>query len=479
MDYLLGIDVGTNGTKSVLFTDRGELIDISYRGYKLTYPQEGWVEQSSEDWWKGLRDTVRELVSRNDVRDRIVALSLSAQGGATVLLDARFKPLDNAVSWLDMRADETQPVLEGKISGEEIYKICGWERLNACNFPVLFWFKEKRPEIFCKARYFASTIDYINYLLTGRFVIDYSNLALTKFLDLKKLDLSEGLLDIIGIERSSIAEIIPSGNIIGNLREDAAEELGLPTDVVVVSGGHDQYCANIGAGAIEIGDCVLSSGTAWVLLATSDKLVWDENHLICPGVHLLKERYGLMAAVSSAGDSLNWFQSTFQRHMTLERLSDEVRKVNAGCDGMVFVPKWTSKSERASFLNVDTAHDRMHFARAVFEGVALANRRHIEAFHEIGMKIEKLIMIGGGTRSSVWPSIVADISGILLEIPEQKEAACAGAAILAGVGSGVFPSIEEAAGRFIGKTKLIEPDVNNSNVYGEAYQRFVSALEYV
>ena len=479
MDYLLGTDVGTNGTKSVLFTTEGTFVDLAYKGYDLLYPREGWVEQRATDWWDALVETVRQLLARNKVAQSVVALSLSAQGGATVLLDANFKPLDNAVSWLDMRADETQPVLEGKISGEEIYKICGWERLNACNFPVLFWFKEKKPEIFCRARYFASTIDYINYLLTGRFVIDYSNLALTKFLDLKKLDLSEGLLDIIGIERNSIAEIIPSGNIIGNLREDAAEELGLPTDVVVVSGGHDQYCANIGAGAIEIGDCVLSSGTAWVLLATSDKLVWDENHLISPGIHLLKDRYGLLTAVSSAGDSLNWFQSTFQHHMTLERLSDEVRKVNAGSDGMVFVPKWTSKSERASFLNVDTAHDRMHFARAVFEGVALANRRHIEAFHEIGMKIEKLIMIGGGTRSSVWPSIVADVSGILLEIPEQKEAACAGAAILAGVGSGVYASIEDAAGRFTGHTELVEPDMNNREVYERAYQRFISALEHV
>jgi sugar (pentulose or hexulose) kinase len=479
MDYLLGIDVGTNGTKSVLFTKEGGYVDMAYKGYDLLYPHEGWVEQRAADWWKALVDTVRTLVEKHGVSKRVKSLSLSAQGGATVVLDAGFKPLANAVSWLDMRANETQPVLERKISGDELYKICGWERLNACNFPVLFWFKEKHPEIFSRARYFASTIDYINYRLTGRFVIDYSNLALTFFLDLNKLDLSEGLLDIVGIERRSIAEIIPSGTVIGNLREDAAEELGLPTDVVVVSGGHDQYCANIGAGAIEIGDCVLSSGTAWVLLATSDKLVWDEKHLISPGIHLLKDRYGLMSAVSSAGDSLNWFHSTFQRHMNLEQLSDEVRKVSAGSDGMVFVPKWTSKSERASFLNVDTAHDRMHFARAVFEGVALANRRHIEAFHDIGMKIEKLIMIGGGTRSSVWPSIVASVSGILIEIPEQKEAACAGAAILAGVGSGVFPSIEEAASRFTGKTERIEPDATKREVYEKAYQRFVSALEYV
>jgi sugar (pentulose or hexulose) kinase len=479
MEYLLGIDVGTNGTKSVLFTTDGDFVDMAYRGYELLYPQQGWVEQRALDWWEALVETVGTLVKKHGVSRSVKALSLSAQGGATVMLDKGFKPLANAVSWLDMRASETQPALEEKISRNELYRICGWERLNACNFPVLFWFKEKHPEVIHQARHFASTIDYINYRLTGRFVIDYSNLALTFFLDLNKQAWSEGLLDIVGIEKRSIAEIIPSGKVIGNLREDAAEELGLPADVTVVSGGHDQYCASIGAGAIEIGDCVLSSGTAWVLLATSDKLAWDENHLISPGIHLLKDRYGLMAAVSSAGDSLNWFQSTFQRHMDLERLSDEVQKVSAGSDGMVFVPKWTAKSERASFINVDTAHDRMHFARAVFEGVALANRRHIEAFHDMGMKIEKLVMIGGATRSSVWPSIVADVSGVLLEIPEQKEAACAGAAILAGVGSGVFPSVEEAAKKFTGKTERIEPDMKNRDVYGEAYTHFISVLEYV
>jgi xylulokinase len=477
--YLLGIDVGTNGTKAVLFTEKGDFVDLAYRGYELFYPREGWVEQRAGDWWDGLRATVGELVTRHEVHDRVVAMSLSAQGGATVLLDAEFKPLMNAVSWLDMRADETQPSLEKRISHEELRQICGWKRLNACNFPVLFWFQQKNQEIFRRTRFFASTIDYINRLLTGRFVIDHSNLALTKFLDLKKRDWSEKLLDIAGIGRHSIAELIPSGNVIGNLLEDAAEELGLTRNVLVVSGGHDQYCANVGAGAVRDGECVLSSGTAWVLLATSDRMIQDIRGLIHPGIHLLKNKYGLMTAVSSAGDSLNWFRSTFGRQMTLEQLSDEVRKVNAGSDGMIYIPKWTARSDRASFLNVDTAHDRMHFARSVFEGVAFANRRHIEAFHEIGMKIEKLVMIGGATRSSVWPAMVADVSGIPLEIPEQKESACAGAAILAGVGSSLYGSIEEAAPLFSDTAKRIEPDRGNRGVYEDAYKRFVDLLEHV
>jgi sugar (pentulose or hexulose) kinase len=341
------------------------------------------------------------------------------------------------------------------------------------------WFRERNIELFKEASFFASTIDYINARLTGRFVIDFTNLALTEFLDIEKQDWSEALIAIAGIERSRIPEIVPSGTVIGYLTKDAADQLGLSSKVLVVSGSHDQYCANIGAGAVNHGDCVLSSGTAWVLLATSDQLLWDNQGLIHPGIHIIKNKYGLMSAVSSAGDALNWYQRTFLGKQSLDKLDARVSRVNAGSDGVVFIPKFTSNSKRASFINVDTLHDRMHFARAVYEGVALANEHHVKAFERIGMKIRKIHMIGGGAKSALWPRIVADVSGVPVEIPEQKESACAGAAMLAGVGSGIFSSIEDAAEKFIGTIEHIEPDVKNSEVYEKAYQRFVAALEHV
>jgi xylulokinase len=479
MKYLLGIDVGTNGTKSVLFDERGKLIDISYRGYRVLYPREGWVEQPAESWWRGVKDTVRELLARNDVRNDVIALSLSAQGGATVLLDSRFIPLRDAVSWLDLRAQETEHLLKKEITAEELQEISGWNLLFALSLPVLYWLRHRDPELFSEMEYAATTVDYMNYRLTGRFAIDPSSCAMTELLDIERREWSDHLLRLAGLERRQVPEIVPSGECVGGLTKEASKELFLPEEVAVISGAHDQYCANIGAGAVQEGDCVLSTGTAWVLLATSDKLLRDSRGLIHPGPHLLAGKYGLMTAVSSAGDSLNWFQSTFENQSTLEQLSDEVQKVNPGSDGMIFIPKLTSKSQRASFLHMDTAHDRRHMARAVFEGVALANRRHIEAFRDIGMQIENLIMIGGGARSSVWPGIVADVSGLPVYIPEQRESACAGAAVLAGVGSGVFTSIEEAVARFSGEKVLIEPDVRNEAVYADAYERFLQALEHV
>jgi sugar (pentulose or hexulose) kinase len=395
------------------------------------------------------------------------------------LLDEKFRPIHNAIGWLDTRAKDSQHLLEKKIGRSELRKICGWHFLFALNFPVIFWIKRREPELFKKTRYFSSTIEYINYKLTGRFVIDYSNLALTEFLDLERMDWSDRLLEIAGVGRENMARIIPSGQNIGTLTKKASEELGLLEDVQVISGAHDQYCADIGSGAIRVGDCMLSSGTAWVLLVTSEKSIADDKMIIHPGIHLLKGRYGLMSSVPSAGDSLNWYHSTFERHYSLEQLGREVRKVPPGSDGMLFIPRFFSKSRNASFLHVDHSHTRYHFARSIFEGVALANRRHLDAYRSIGIRIKQLIMIGGGASSSVWPQIVADVSGIPILIPDQKEAACAGAAILAGVGCGVFPSIEGASMKFIRKKRRIGPNVYNRGIYEKSYGEFVSLLEYV
>ena len=331
MEYLIGIDVGTTGTKSTLFSIDGDMVDISYRGYELSYPHEGWVEQNPDDWWNALIGTVKDITTRNRCEKDVVAMSLSTQGGALVLLDEHFNSICPSVSWLDTRANETTEQLLQKISIEELYKMSGWPIKNGLNFPVIFWFKEKQPELYENARFFASTIDYINYLLTGRFVIDYSNLALTMFLDLNKRDISDSALHIAGIDRSSVPEVLPSGQVIGKLTKEAVKKLGLSQDVVVVSGAHDQYCANIGAGA----------------------------------------------------------------------------------------------------------------------------------------------------QSKIWLQIVADVCNIQVSLPEISEAACAGAAVLAGTGSGIFHSIEEASKKVTKDKSIIIPNQMNSEVYKELYQKFVLNLEYV
>ena len=477
MECLLGIDIGTTGTKSILFTTGGEYVDSDYMPYSVSYPCEDHAEQNPEDWWNALVTTARNIISRNSNAD-IRSMSLSTQGGCLLLLDDNSRPVYDAVSWLDTRAKESSGNMLKHIREDELYRTCGWPGIKGLNFATILWFKEKRPDIYHRARYFASTIDYLNFRFTGVFAIDYTNLAMTSFLDLNNRDWSEKALTIAGLTHDNVPRIVPSGTVIGTLNADAADELGLSRDVVLVSGAHDQYCASIGAGAIENGDCVLSTGTAWVLTVTSDTMLFNDSRTIHPCIHVLENKYGLLTTVPSGGNSLNWFQHTFRPGADFETLSLAAENVSPGCNNLQYIPQKTSGNNSGLFANIDHSHSLDHFTRSIFEGVALANRRHLETFSQNGIPVGKIIMIGGGARSSLWPQIVADVSNIPVIIPDQTEAACTGAAMLAGVGCGVYPSIEAAATRFIGGNKtMYQPDEGNVAVYEKKYREFSAILD--
>ena len=481
MEYILGIDIGTTGTKSALFDINGRFIDLEYRSYSLSYPRTGWVEQNPEDWWEAILKTVRVLVSRNNCGKSIISLSLSTQGGSLILLDSDYKPIYSAVSWMDTRASEVEENFIKNISKEKLYKSCGWPITNGLNLPTIFWFKRKRPNLFKKASYFASTIDFINYRLTGKFVIDYSNLALTEFLDLNKKNYYEEALLVVGLKKENMPLIIPSGMKIGYIKRNIAEQLGISKNAVVISGAHDQYSAGIGSGAVEDGDCTLSAGTAWVLLTVISKLFFTHDSTksqgivgsLNPGIHPIDDKYGLMTSVPFGGNALNWYRDTIRNGGYFEEFDDEAASVNKGSDGLIFVPLMTSKSGKGAFIGIDASHSIKHFTRAVFEGVVFTNKKHFDLVEDVGIKIKKLIMIGGGTKSKVWPQIVADVCNVPIIIPKIKEAACAGAVILAGVGVGVFNSIVEASKRVVKIEKVIEVQHKSIGLYNELYKKYV------
>ncbi|MEA1997592.1 MAG: FGGY family carbohydrate kinase, partial [Gemmatimonadota bacterium] len=226
MDCLIGIDIGSTGAKSAMFSADGALLDIEFRPYPIDYPEANRAEQDPNLWWNALAGTVRAIVERKPRGNDIVAMCLSTQGGCLLLVDQDFRPLCNAVHWLDKRAGEVSGLLAEKVGAEELYRTCGWSVMDGLNFPAAFWFREKRPELFEKARYFCSTVDYLNYRLTGVFSIDYTNLAMTQFLDLDARDWSDKNLHLAGITRAHVPEIIPSGAVISKLSPRAAEELG-------------------------------------------------------------------------------------------------------------------------------------------------------------------------------------------------------------------------------------------------------------
>ncbi len=483
VEYVLGIDVGTSGTKSALFTRDGKLVDLAYQSYRIDYPGEGRAEQETGDWWNGLVQTAGLVVRRNDAGDGVAALSLSTQGGCTVLMDGSFTPVYPAISWMDRRAGEVSLQLQEEIGVDELYRVCGWSVVDSLCFPTLYWFRKKRPRVLDGVRYFGSTIDYLNYRLTGRFAIDYTNLALTGFLDLENRGHSDRTLAIVGLARKNLSEIVPSGAVIGRIREDAARLLGLSRRPVVVSGAHDRYCESIGAGAVGPGDCVLGAGTSWVLLAISDGLLFGDTgtdggfiRSIFPGIHPVENRFGLMTVVPYGGNSLKWFRDVMRPGCPFEKLNEDASKIPAGSDGLLFFPISSSARGKGGFLNVDAVHTMGHFTRAVFEGVALMNRAHFDLFGEVGAGVKSLTMIGGGAAGVLWPRIVADVCGVSVRVPESREAACAGAGVLAAFGGGLADSIEEGSRLFAGPGETVRPEPDETRLYGDLYENYMDMI---
>jgi xylulokinase len=388
---------------------------------------------------------------------------------------------------MDRRAAEVSELLLRRIGRDELYRTCGWPVMDGLGLPLLTWFRRRRPDLMEKARYVCSTVDYLNRLLTGRRAVDHTNLALTGFLDLATGGLSEKTMDVAGLSSEHLPEIVPSGEVVGTLTPDAAKRLGLSGRVAVVSGAHDRYCESIGAGAVEPGECVLGAGTSWVLLAVSRRLLFLRSEpgelgmarSVFPGMHPVRGRYGLMTVVPYEGGALGWYRDALRDGREFEQLNQNASRVSPGSDGLLFVPISGSSSGKGAFVRIDGVHGSGHFSRAVMEGVAFLNRVHLELFAKAGLTVDRLVMIGGGTRCGLWPQMVADVCGVPVELPDMREAACAGAGMLAAYGCGMLSSIEEGGMRSRGKSRRLEPDGIRMKRYEECYEDFTEYLDVV
>ena len=259
--YVIGIDIGTTGTKSMLIDDTGVILKTSYRSYGLIKSGENIVEQKAKDWWDSLVETVRECTENVNDRHNILALSISSQGGSLVSVDEKGNPLSNVIVWMDKRGIDQRNDLLNLHPDKFYYEKTGWKLSSGGGLIQIKLLKQNDLNLFERTYKFLSTIDFINFKLTGRYAIDHTNAAMTHLMDINKGAWDEELLGAAGIYEKKLSEVIETGIPVGQLTANAAKELGLTTSVKVISGGHDQYCAAIGAGAAEDGELFLSA--AW------------------------------------------------------------------------------------------------------------------------------------------------------------------------------------------------------------------------
>ena len=478
--YFIGTDVGTTGTKTIIVDENGKICGKGYQEYELIAGKGGVVEQNAEDWWKAVVYSVNEAVKTIDNKDEIVAMSLSTQGGTILPVDENFKPLCLAYTWMDERAVDETAALKAKY-GEEIYERSGW-RCSACFDPArMLWMKANDPDSFNNARSFVSTVEYVNYMLTGKNITDPSNAAMRQLINVETADWDDVLIEAAGLTRERLPQLLPTGAFVGTLTQDAAKALNIPMSVKVYNGAHDQYCASLGCGAVKPGEMLLSTGTTWVILGVSDKPLFTASH-IAPGVHPVKGLYGNITSLNSAGSALKWYKQIVNEEFPV--IDDGSADRMESAENIFFYPYFAGSGfphhipeVKACCMGLELMHDKYDLARALMEGIAFETRESLAEFAANGTDIKKLKMVGGAAKSELWSQITCDVTGCELHIPAEKDTCCIGAAMLAATGYGYFKDFLEATEKMVCYSKVLKPNPKAAEFYDKKFAKYHKGFE--
>ena len=478
--YLLGIDVGTTGTKAMLFSEDGKIEGQAYRSYPMHTPNIGWSEQNPLDWWKAVVETVREVCSQPGVGEAVLGISLSTQGGTTVVVDGDFQASRPAMVWNDKRCQaENQEYLDEVGFARSMYEKTGWFLGFGLNALHIRWMKKNEPEAFGKTKMFLSVPDYISYKMTGKAVIDLSNAGINQLGNISQGKYDKDILRFIGISEDQLPRICKSGEVIGHLTQEAATELGLTTNAVLSAGAHDQYAAALGAGACKAGDIFVGSGTCWVITCIGDELDFDSG--LSQSVAAVPGKYGSLCSLSSGGVCLEWLRRNVmlgedEKQISYATIDKETANRKAAEEKLFFYPfagKATSdqRLKRGSFVGLDLSHDRYHMARAVMEGVAFQIVWMMESF-KVKPSQDGLILSGGASKSQVWAQILADVANLPVRIPAVADLTCVGAAILAGVGCGIYQDAQEGYRKLAVGDRVVYPNAERALMYADRMQEY-------
>lgn len=489
-DAILGLDVGTTSAKAVLFDLSGTELATAERAYRLRTPQAGWAEQDPEELWQALVSVVRATFDQAGSPSRTlrVALALATQSGSLVPARSDGQPVHPIVTWLDGRSKEL--VKEWQAAGveEQVKAISGWLLYPGLCLPTIAWLRRHRTDVFEAAERYLSVNDFLVHRLTGRFRTNPSNGSGMQLLDITTGQWSQELCALAGINASQLSPIQPSGVVIGEITSETSSMTGLPSGTVVVNGGHDQGCAALGLGVTAPGKVLLGCGTAWIITGVVDA---PDVGAMPDGLnmhfHPAPGRWTVSQSLGGLGASLEWLlnqcwqgtdpHSPAGRADMFAMLDRELMDTAPGGGGLFFLPLAGGHAspvgeQRGSFLGLRLDHTRASMARSVMEGAAFELRWALVEIRRAGMPVERLWMTGGAARSSLWPEIVADVTGLPLSLPLYGNWPAIGAAILAGVGIGAFDTHEAAQARFREKSRPIEPNGARKRNYDEQFASY-------
>lgn len=488
MSYVIGVDCGTSGTKTVLFDEVGTVIASKTVEYPMYQPKNGYAEQDPADWANAMIATIKAVLSSGGVSaDDVVGVGISGQMHGLVMLDENGEPLRRSIIWCDQRTEAEVEQMNKLLGREKLIRITANPALTGWTAAKILWVRNNEPQIYEKCRHILLPKDYLRFILTGEFATEVSDASGMQLLDVPNRCWSKEVCSALDIDMSLLGKVYESCEVTGKVNKKAAELTGLKEGTIVVGGAGDNAAAAIGTGVAEDGKAFTTIGTSGVVFAHTSEIAIDplgRVHTCCAAV---PDSWHVMGVTQGAGLSLKWFRDNFcaaeketAAYMGVDEyylMDKEAESVPIGSERLLYLPYLMGErtphldpNARGMFFGLSAMHTKKHMLRAVLEGVSYSLRDCVEVFREMKINVSDMMACGGGGSSPLWRSMLADLYNCPVKTASSKEGPALGVALLALTGAGVYSSVPEACAAVVKTDKIQQPNESAVPVY-ESYYR--------
>jgi len=490
MSYIISVDCGTSGTKTVLFDEKGNVISSETIEYPMYQPKNGYAEQDPLDWKNAMINTIKSVMSKSGVNKcDVKGIGISGQMHGLVMLDKNDNVLRKSIIWCDQRTANEVEQMNRTVGREKLVEITANPALTGWTASKILWVKNNEPDIYSKVAHILLPKDYLRLILTGEYATEVSDASGMQILDVPKRKWSDELLTAFEIDKSWLGKVYESCEVTGTLTGAMADELGLEKSTIVVGGAGDNAAAAVGTGVVEDGKAFTTIGTSGVVFAHTSELSVDKLgrvHTCCAAV---PDTWHVMGVTQGAGLSLKWFRDNFcmteketAKLMGVDEyylMDKQAEQVPVGANRLLYLPYLMGErtphldpDARGVFFGLSAIHTRRDMLRAVMEGVTYSLRDCAEVFREMNVNVNDMMACGGGGSSPLWRSMLADLYNCDVKTVKSKEGPALGVAILASVGAGIYSTVQEACGEIVKTDKVQSPNKENVPEYEKYYQLY-------